>query len=152
MNKELRNRESERGSAGVKFAITLAVIVLAANAAYNYIPAAYNSESLQGEMATAILQGMALPGRMNPLDNVKQRIQNAMRANDIPENAILDVKMQKNVITARVAYNKQINILPFGIYKYTYKFDHTATPTGLMAADAASQGATNTAKPSTSSL
>ena len=44
MNSAAKNRESERGSAGVKFVLVLAALVLVANAGYNYVPVAYNAE------------------------------------------------------------------------------------------------------------
>jgi len=132
MNNLSTKRVSERGSAGVKFAITLVVIILTGHAGFNYVPAAYDAESLKSEMSTAVLQGLALPGKVNPVENVKTRIQKAILQNNIPSDAILDVKMNANVITARVAYVKQVDILPFGIYRYAYQFDHTATPSGFL--------------------
>ena len=133
MNENIRKREAERGSAGVKFAITLVIILLVANAGYNYVPVAYEAESVKSEMETAILQGMAMPGKVSPVDNVKSRIQKALAANHVPANAVLDVKQAgPNSVTARVAYHKEIPILPFGIYKYNYQFNHTATPTGFL--------------------
>ena len=132
MKSAAENRESERGSAGVKFIITLAVIALVAHAGYNYVPAAYDAESLKTEMNTAVLQGLALPGKLNPVDNVKARVAKAIQANNIPPEALIDVKQNGNVLTARVTYLKPINILPFGIYKYNYNFDYTATPTGFL--------------------
>ncbi len=132
MKNSAKDRTSERGSAGVKFAITLAVIVLTAHAGYNYVPVAYDAESLKSEMSTAVLQGLALPGKVNPVENVKARIQKSIQQNDIPPDAMLDVKQNANAITARVVYTKEVNILPFGIYRYAYHFDHTATPTGFL--------------------
>lgn len=132
MNNITRDRTSERGSAGVKFAITLVVILLVANAGYNYIPVAYEAESVKSEMSTAVLQGLATPGKLSPTDNVKARIQRAFAVNNVPENALLDVKMAGSAVTARVAYTKQVGILPFGIYNYLYVFDHTATPSGFL--------------------
>ena len=132
MNEKIRVRESERGSAGTKFAITLFVILLVANAGYNYVPVAYEAESVKSEMSTAVLQGLATPGKLSPIDNVKARIQRAFTVNHVPENAILDVKQAGNAVTARVAYTKEIGILPFGIYNYIYVFDHTATPSGFL--------------------
>jgi hypothetical protein len=126
---------SERGSAGVKFLIVLLVIVLIGNAGYQYLPVAYNAENLKAEMQTAVLQGIALPGRVNPVDNVKTRIQKAITLNDIPQDAVVDVKQAGNAITARVVYAQDVNILPFGIYRYHYQFDHTATPTGFLLKD-----------------
>jgi hypothetical protein len=126
------NRQSERGSAGVKFVIILAVLILAAHAGYNYIPTAYQAESMKSDMQTAVVQGMALPGKMNPIDNVKQRINQAITSNDIPKEALVNVTQQGNVIQARVSYTKTVPIIPFGIYTYNYQFDHTATPTGFL--------------------
>lgn len=136
MSKVLDNRDNERGSAGVKLVIALVVIFLGAHAGYNYIPVAYEAESLRTDMQTAVLQGMALPGKMDPVDNVRSRIQQSANRNNVPSNAIIDVKSKANVVTARVAFNREVNILPFGIYRYIYNFDHTATPTGLLADDA----------------
>lgn len=128
-------RESEKGSAGVKFMIILAVLLLAANAGYNYVPVAYQAESVRTEMQTAVLQGLAIAGKLNPIDNVKARIQKALQQNEVPADAVIDVKQSGNAITARVVYSKPVSILPFGIYKYNYAFDYTATPTGFLLKD-----------------
>ncbi len=132
MNSSAKNHESEKGSAGIKFLFVLLFIVLVANAGFNYVPVAYSAESLKSDMGTAVLQGLALPGKMNPADNIKVRIQRAIQANGIPPEAVIDVKQMGNMLTARVSYAKQVNILPFGIYKYNYVFDYTATPTGFL--------------------
>ncbi len=132
MNSFVKNRESERGSAGLKFVVVLVAIVLVANAGLNYVPVAYNAESLKSEMSTAVLQGLAISGKLNPVDNVKARIAKAIVQNDIPADAVVDVKQAGNALTAHVTYSKEVNILPFGMYKYVYKFDHTATPTGFL--------------------
>jgi hypothetical protein len=128
----VRKNDTERGSAGAKFAVVLGVIILVAHAGINYVPVAYEAESLKSDMETAVVQGLAMPGRLNPTDNVKERIQKSMQINNIPNDAVLDVKMANNVVSARVAYTKPVNILPFGIYKYKYTFDQTATPSGFL--------------------
>ena len=132
MKNDLNNRLSERGGAGVKLLISLVVIVLAGNAGYNYVPVAYDAESFKTEMGTAVLQGMALPGKLSPVENVKSRLQRAATVNDLPADAVIDVKQTGSVVTAHVTYSKQVSLLPFGIYRYTYSFDHTATPTGFL--------------------
>lgn len=132
MNSFNKNRESERGSAGLKFVVILVALILFGNALLNYVPVAYNAESLKTEMSTAVLQGLAISGKLNPVDNVKARIAKAIVTNDIPADAVVDVKQAGNALTAHVTYSKEVNILPFGMYKYTYKFDHTATPTGFL--------------------
>ena len=55
MKNALQDRSSERGSAGVKFAIFLAFLGLFAHAAYNYVPVAYEAESLKTEMHTSVM-------------------------------------------------------------------------------------------------
>ena len=132
MKHAVKNAESERGGAGAKFMIILVVIILIGNAGFNYVPVAYDAESLKTDMGTAVLQGLALPGKLNPIDNVKARIQKSVVQNNIPPDAMIDVKQTGPSITAHVTYTKQISMLPFGIYKYNYKFDHTATPTGFL--------------------
>ena len=127
-----RDRSNERGSAGVKFMLVLTVIALVANAGYNYVPVAYQGASMKGDMEGAVLQGLAMPGKLNPVDNVKTRVQQAMTSNQLPPDAQMAVTQQGNVIQARVVYNKAVAILPFGIYTYQYKFDQTATPTGFL--------------------
>lgn len=132
MKNDLKDRSSERGGAGVKFLIVLSVLLLVGNAGYNYVPVAYDAESFKTEMGTAVLQGMALPGKVSPVENVKARLQRAATVNDIPADAVIDVRQTGNTITAHVTYSKQVSLLPFGIYKYNYVFDHTATPTGFL--------------------
>jgi hypothetical protein len=107
-------------------------MVLGANAGFNYVPVAYEAESFKTEMQTAVVQGLALPGKLNPIDNVKAKIQRAATVNEVPADAVIDVKMAGNVISAHVVYAKPVSILPFGIYTYNYNFDHTATPTGFL--------------------
>ena len=128
-----KDRSGEHGGAGLKFIIVLIGFILTINAGIQYVPVAYNAESLLTEMQTAILQGMSMPaGKLNPIDNVKERIRKAMVSNDIPADAYVSVTQKGNVIQARVAYTKPVAVLPFGIYTYHYTFDHTATPTGFL--------------------
>lgn len=132
MSNITRDRESERGSAGTKFVLIFAALLLLAHGGYNYIPVAYEAESMRSEMSTAILQGIALPGKLNPVDNVKARLAKSVQKLALPPDTMIDVRQAGNGITAHVVYAKQVNILPFGIFKYTYRFDHTATPTGFL--------------------
>ena len=136
-NIERKLRKSEKGSAGVKLAAVLVVLFLIAHAGYNYIPAAYEGANFKQEMQTAVVQGMAAPTNITPTDMVKGRIQRAIVANNIPSDAVVQVKNINKTITAQVSYAKKINILPLGLYTYNYQFNHTATPTGFLVNDAA---------------
>jgi hypothetical protein len=102
------------------------------NAAFNYIPVAYQGENFKQEMQTAIVQGVSLPGKnVTAADTVKAKLIRAARDNNLP-HALIDVKQPNNVVTAHVSYTTKVSILPFGIYNYQYEFDHTATPTGFL--------------------
>lgn len=126
----MKFEDSQRGTASIKLLRTILVLYLLGNAVFNYLPVAYNSENLRQEMHTAVLQGMSLPPTMgNPLEVTKKRLQNAIRANNIPSYAHLEVKQVNNIIQARVIYTQPISILPFGLYDYNYQFDYT-TNTG----------------------
>jgi hypothetical protein len=132
MSKET-DRTSERGGAGAKLLIILTALILAGHAGVNYVPVAYAGESFKQDMQTAVVQGLAAPIRAGkPTDFVKSKIEHAARANDIPADALIEVKQNGKVIQAHVFYTETINLLPFGMFKYEYVFDHTATPTGFL--------------------
>lgn len=126
------NRHSERGSAGTKFLVILVLIVLLAHAGYNYVPVAYQGASLRQDMDTAVVKGLAASGNMKPVDVVKSHVQRAVSEYDIPPDALVEITPQGSYIQAHVAYQKKVNILPFGLYKYSYDFNYTATPTGYL--------------------
>ena len=132
MNNRKNYRKSERGGAGVKLVAVLVGLFLVGHAGLNYVPTAYQGASFKQDMQTAILQGMAVPPGVQPTDMVKGRIQKAIAADGLPADTFYEVKPSKEGITARVAYSKQVPILPFGLYNYNYQFDHTATPTGFL--------------------
>lgn len=132
---EMKNRKSERGGASAKLLAVVVVLFLIGHAGYNYVPVAYEGENFKQEMQTAVTQGMAVPPGVQPVDMVKGKLQKAIAANNVPADAIVQVKATTGSVMARVAYVKQVNILPFGIYKYKYQFDNTATPTGFLLKD-----------------
>lgn len=132
MKKLNSNRSSEKGSAGVKFMFVFLVLALIANAGINYVPVAYQGASFRQEMDTAVVRGLGASGRINPLEAVTASIKKASFDYDIPTDAYVDIKPVNGVVEARVAYNRQVNMLPFGLYKYKYNFDYVAKPTGYL--------------------
>jgi Flp pilus assembly protein TadG len=127
-----KNFRDQRGGAGVKLVVILVVLILVAHAGFNYIPIAYTGQSFREEMQTAVVQGTALPSGADPLGTIKTRIKRLATSYDIPRDAFIDVKQVGNVVQARVVYSKQVQLLPFGMFPYTYQFDHVATPTGFL--------------------
>lgn len=132
MKKLKSDRSSERGSSGVKFLFVLMVIVLAANAGFNYVPVAYQGASFRQEMDTAVVKGLGASGRINPLEAVTASIKKASFDYDIPGDAFVEIKPVNGVVEARVVYSRPVNMLPFGLYKYSYNFDYVARPTGYL--------------------
>lgn len=133
MENRTKNRDAERGGASVKFLIIVTALILIARAGYNYIPVAYEAQDLKQEMDTAVVQSMALGNGQDAVGITKTKLQHVIIANDIPTNAVVEVKQINNLCQARVAYNKQVELLPFGLYSYVYQFDHTAVPSGFLA-------------------
>ena len=132
MKKLYLERPSERGGAAVKFLLIGLALVIVANAGYNYIPIAYAGASFRQEMDTAVVKGLAAPGQLKPADVVKAHIQKAARDYEVPSDAVVEIKPAGNMIQAHVTYSKPINMLPFGMYRYNYQFDHTAQPVGYL--------------------
>lgn len=123
---------SQRGSAGAKFLALLVLIVLVAHAGYNYVPIAYNGAAFKQEMDTAVVKGLAASGQIKPVEAVTAHIRRAANDYRIPSDAVIEVLPNQGRIAAHASYQQPVNILPFGIYKYTYQFDYTATPQGYL--------------------
>lgn len=128
-------RSGEQGGAGIKFLFALLALAIVANAAINYVPVAYQGANFRQEMDTAVVKGLSAPGSMKPTDVVKASLTKAARDNDIPLEAVIEVRPAGNVIQAHVAYQKQVSLLPFGLYKYSYDFNYVASPTGYLLKD-----------------
>ncbi|HEX6125177.1 MAG TPA: hypothetical protein VFZ23_07365 [Pyrinomonadaceae bacterium] len=132
MKKFKNDRHSERGAATVKFLLVFLILGLTANAGFNYVPVAYEGASFRQEMDTAVVKALAASGRIKPLEVVQASIKKASHEYNLPEDAYVDIKPVNGVVEAHVSYTRPVNMLPFGIYKYEYNFDHTARPVGYL--------------------
>lgn len=132
MKKSKSGLSSEQGSAAIKFMLVFLVLALAANAGFNYVPVAYQGASFKQEMDTAVIKGISAAGRVKPMDAVTASIQKASFDYDIPDDAFVEIKPVNGVVEAHVAYSRPVNMLPFGLYQYTYDFDYVAKPTGYL--------------------
>jgi len=126
-----RSRQNQHGSAGAKMVVVLVILFLIGHAAVNFIPVAYQGANFKEEMQTAVVQGSALPTG-NPVAATQVRIKQSADSNNLPADTFIEVKQIKGGIQAHAIYTKKVNILPFGIYVYNYKFDHTAAPVGFL--------------------
>ncbi|CAN5494244.1 hypothetical protein BH10ACI1_BH10ACI1_20610 [soil metagenome] len=127
-----RNNQSENGGASVKLVAVLVVLILVGYAGFNFIPVAYQGASFKEEMQTAILQGTVLPNRGDPVGATKLRLRQMADSNNVPQDAVIEVKQLSGRLEGRAIYSKKVNILPFGLYAYNYQFDYTATPSGFL--------------------
>ena len=93
---------------------------------------AYAGASFRQEKDTAVVKGLAAPGPLKPADVVKAHIQRAARDYEVPSDAVVEIKPAGNMIQAHVAYSKEVDMLPFGLYRYNYQFNHTAQPVGYL--------------------
>ncbi len=126
------NRNSERGSANSNLLIILLFIALGFNAGYNYVPVAFQGESVKQEVHKAVMYGMSVQVNGKPPAVItKEKIDAMLKANEI-ENPLVVVKMSPAGVQATVKYSKEVSILPFGIYKRMYEFDYTESPSTLM--------------------
>lgn len=127
-------RRAEHGGAGVKFLLVVLVLFLLAHAGYNYIPAAYQAEDYKQRMGEVVTQAYAMPySSASSLENVKTRLRRHADDEQIPADAVIKVdKLENNAMRAQVRYVKEIELLPFGLYKYKFQFDHTAQPSGFL--------------------
>lgn len=130
-----KDRSGERGGAGVKFVCIALVLGMIGHAGYNYVPVAYEAANLRQEMDTAVVKGLASSGQIKPLDVVKASVERALRENNAPADAIVEIKPESGVVQAHVVYTKPISMLPFGLYKYNYNFNYLAAPTGYLLKD-----------------
>lgn len=126
------DRQSERGSAAVKFLAVFVVLFLVAHAGWNYVPVAYQGASFRQEMDTAVVKALGAQGRLKPVDIVNASVKKALFDFDIPDDAEVEIGPVNGVVEVRVAYTRDVNMLPFGLYKYKYNFDYTAKPTGYL--------------------
>lgn len=134
MNNLTKDRSSERGSAGIKVLLVIMVLALVFNAGIHYVPVAYNGASFKQEMDTAVVKALGAPATITPLNVAKAHIQKAATDYQLPADAFIDVKSSGTggTVTAHVAYNQKVDILPFGLYKYDYKFNYVAVPQGFL--------------------
>jgi hypothetical protein len=130
MNKDFH--QNQIGSANTKLLVFAIIVAVVGHAAYNYVPIAFGGENLKQEMHTAVLSGTALPGTSNPAEVTKNRLAKFVRDNGYPTATTVDAKQANGVISATIRFSQEVNILPFGLYKYNYVFDHSASPAGFL--------------------
>ena len=134
MKASSQKRNCERGGAGIKLVIALVVLLVIGHAGYNYIPVAYQCEEYKQKMSETIMQAYAMPNTpLNSPESVKAKLRKFGDEAGVPATAIIKIdKIAEGAMRAHVTFTKQIEILPFGLYKHNYNFNHSAQPTGFL--------------------
>lgn len=113
-------RNSERGSAKLKFILVVAIIGVIAYCGYQFIPVAYQAyqikDLMQHDVDTAVAMG-------NPATWVRDQLLKAFPEYGIPANAVVTPSQADNRMEVRVQYSLPVE---FPGYTYIYEFDHTA--------------------------
>jgi hypothetical protein len=116
---QLANK-SERGGARLKFLVVMAIILVGAYSAYQFIPLAYQSYQLKDLMQHDVDTAVALG---KPASWVQDQLVKSSQEYGIPTNAVITPLQEDNRVQVRVQFNRPIE---FPGFVYNYEFDHTA--------------------------
>lgn len=123
---EIRNLQSERGSARLKLLLVIIVIAIVAYAGYVYIPVSYNAYLFKDLMQQKVNTAAALG---HPVNWVREQLVKSAPEYDIPAEAEIVPALKDGRVEVQVRYTKPIE---FPGYVYEYAFDHTARSTEFL--------------------
>ena len=124
MNKISRN--SERGSARLKFMIVIAIFAIVAYAGYLYIPVAYQAYLFKDLMQQKVDAAMGLG---YPPAWIKDQLVKSAPEYDVPADAVILPTQANNRTEVTVQFTRPIE---FPGYTYNYNFDYTARSTDFL--------------------
>ena len=117
----------ERGGARLNFLVVVALIGLAAYAAYNYVPVAYGAFLYRDFMQETVDKAAFPPGQS--LAWVESQLRAKAKELDLPDDTVYKVENYENRVAARVRWSRPI---PMPGFIYEYDFDHTARSSGFV--------------------
>ena len=119
-------RESERGSARLKFLVVVIVIGAVAYAGYMYVPVAYNAYLFKDLMQQ---KANAAVGLGHPPTWVRDQLVKSAPEYNIPNDVEITSAVQDKRIEVRAQYSQ---LIQFPGYTYQYDFDHTVKSTDFL--------------------
>jgi hypothetical protein len=119
------DRHGERGSARVKFLVTMTLVVIAAYVGYQYVPVAFQSYQYKDFMQSSVDKGAALG---KPSEWVKEQLIKNGGEYGVPSNANISIQQNEGALMARVQFKRPIE-LPG--YTYDYEFDKTVKSSSM---------------------
>jgi hypothetical protein len=121
----LQNR-SERGGAQLKLIIFIAIVAIAAYAAYMYIPVAvdayYFKDAMQNKVNLAAAQGYDTAWLADQVSKSKGEYH-------VPDDAVITPTQNEGRVQCRVQFSRPIS---FPGFTYNYDFDYTAQSTSFL--------------------
>jgi hypothetical protein len=122
----MKDRQSERGSARLKFFLVIAIIAVLAFIAYKLVPIAYHAylfkDLMQHTVDVAASQGY------QPMW-VRDQLAKSLPEYEIPNNALITPSTRDGRIEVTVQFKTPVE---FPGYTYEYEFDHTARSTAFL--------------------
>lgn len=119
-------KHQERGSARLKFILTIAIIAAIAYVGYQYVPVAYQSARFKTAMQDSVDKAAAL-GQSNEWLRSQLRV-DGNDWNVPPEAEITIERSGDGRVQAHVKFTR---VVSFPGYNYLYNFDHTTKSTEL---------------------
>ncbi|HXT64742.1 MAG TPA: hypothetical protein VN696_17000 [Pyrinomonadaceae bacterium] len=125
-NQTLLQHRSERGGAGIKLLIFIAVVAIVGYAAYMYIPVAvdayYFKDTMQNKVNLAAAQGYDTAW-------VADQIGKSKTEYHVPDEAVVTPAQNEGRMQVRVQFSRPIS---FPGFTYNYDFDYTAQSTSFL--------------------
>lgn len=120
---ETRDRQSERGSARLKFLLVMIIIAAVGYAGYLYVPVAYSAYLYKDFMQQKVDTAAALG---HPADWVRDQLVKSAPDYDVPADAQIVPARKDGRMEVQVQFTRPIE---FPGYVYEYNFDHTVYST-----------------------
>ncbi|MBV9209433.1 MAG: hypothetical protein JOZ52_02325 [Acidobacteria bacterium] len=119
------DRHGERGSARLKFILTMAVVAVVAYIGYQYIPVAFQAYQYTDLMQQSVDKGAAL-GRTS--DWAKDQLVKNGAEYGVPPNANIIITQNEGAMEAHVTFKRPISMF---VYTYDYEFDKTVKSSSM---------------------
>ena len=123
-----KSYKGQLGGTKIYALAALLVLFLLGHAGWNYLPVVYQCENFKSELQSATVRVVSMPHGTNErlADKLKKQIRVAGNENGVPQNALIEITEANNSLKARVRFIRDVDLLPFGLYKYHYEFDSTS--------------------------
>lgn len=121
----ISSRNSERGSAKLKFLIIISLVAIVAFVGYQYVPIAFQGSQYKDFMQQTVDKGAAL-GKTS--DWVKDQLVRNGGEYGVPANATITIEEQEGALLARVQFKRPVSLIAFN---YDYEFDKSTKSSSL---------------------